>query len=307
MDDPNANLGDIIYRISQAAPGGVSTDMLKEALPGFPLESIVNEINRLLGSGKVELLQRGNEVLYKGISTEELELLGNLSHDERLVYKIIENTGNEGVWVRTIKAKSNLPAPIVNRAIKVLDQRSLIKSVTSIKFPTRKVYMLMHFTPSSDITGGPWYTDQEMDMDFIEQVANQCFQAILAYSFPQHNPDAIFSANHSGYLTAQRVQEFIVSNQFINVDLSVKHIEQLLNMLVYDGKIERVSPNYGMAAGVDANASGGQWMYRAMRDAAKDSPLTDIPCGRCPVANRCTASGDISPVTCKYFTEWLSY
>ncbi|KAJ1762654.1 34-kDa subunit of RNA polymerase III (C) [Coemansia sp. RSA 2523] len=305
--DSSAELSNFIYEVSLAAPDGVSMDGLKDALPGYRLEEVVNEINRLLSCGKVELLQKGNSVLYKGVSAQELELLGGLSQDERLVYKIIENTANEGIWVRTIKIKSNLPSPIVNRAIKVLEQKVLIKSIKSIKFPTRKVYMLTHFTPSSDITGGPWYTDQEMDMDFIEQISNQCYNMIRAYSFPQHNPGSIYSADHAKYATAAKVRSFIMDNGISQVDLSVDHIEQLLNMLVYDGKIERLSPTHDVSAGFESANKQSSWMYRAVREVTKESPLTDIPCGRCPVANRCTASGDVSPVTCVYLSKWLSY
>lgn len=43
-----------------------------------------------------------------------------------------------------------------------------------MKYPTRKIYMLSHLEPSSAITGGPWYTDNELDTEFIKQLMDAC-------------------------------------------------------------------------------------------------------------------------------------
>lgn len=43
----------------------------------------------------------------------------------------------------------------------------MIKSVKSVKFPTRKIYMLSELQPSIELSGGPWYTDNELDTEFI--------------------------------------------------------------------------------------------------------------------------------------------
>ena len=34
--------------------------------------------------------------------------------------------------------------------------------------------MLSHLEPSSAITGGPWYTDNELDTEFIKQLMDAC-------------------------------------------------------------------------------------------------------------------------------------
>lgn len=38
------------------------------------------------------------------------------------------------------------------------------------QYPTRKLYMLFHLTPSVEMTGGPWFTDHELDTEFIKQL-----------------------------------------------------------------------------------------------------------------------------------------
>ena len=34
--------------------------------------------------------------------------------------------------------------------------------------PTRKIYMLANLTPSVELTGGPWFTDNELDTEFVD-------------------------------------------------------------------------------------------------------------------------------------------
>lgn len=50
-------------------------------------------------------------------------------------------------------------------------------SVTDSNFfrqnPTRKMYILVGIAPSVDITGGPWFTDNELDVEFIDQLKSQ--------------------------------------------------------------------------------------------------------------------------------------
>jgi DNA-directed RNA polymerase III subunit RPC6 len=33
--------------------------------------------------------------------------------------------------------------------------------------------------------------------------------------------------------------------------------------------------------------------------------FTAFPCGLCPVQFQCEEGGEISPASCRYFTEWL--
>lgn len=46
---------------------------------------------------------------------------------------------------------------------------------------------------------------------------------------------------------------------------------------------------------------------RAIRRYPGTTPLTSLPCGRCPVMDQCREGGPISPATCEYFKEWLDF
>ena len=46
---------------------------------------------------------------------------------------------------------------------------------------------------------------------------------------------------------------------------------------------------------------------KAVVIAPDDTPMTDIPCGVCPVFADCQEGGVVSPSTCHYFREWLDF
>ena len=123
-----------------------------------------------------------------------------MTDTEKIVYQIIKSAKNKGIWIKDIKSKSNLHSQLVNTNIKSLEKKSMIKSVKSVKVwdtlssnsqgviahtyhetqnPTKKVYMLYDIEPSVELTGGAWYTDQELDVEFIDQLSNQLYKFIL--------------------------------------------------------------------------------------------------------------------------------
>lgn len=85
-----------------------------------------------------------------------------------------------GIWIKDIKFKSNMHIQLVNSSIKNLEKKNLIKAIKSVRNPTKKLYMLFDLEPSADLTGGAWYTDQELDLEFIEELSRQCFKYIQA-------------------------------------------------------------------------------------------------------------------------------
>jgi len=74
------------------------------------------------------------------------------------------------MWTKTLKARTNLHQTVLNRCIKGLETASLIKQIKSIKFPGRKIYMLYDLNPGEEVTGGPWFSEGELDVDFIELI-----------------------------------------------------------------------------------------------------------------------------------------
>ena len=59
--------------------------------------------------------------------------------EQRLVYQIIEDAGNKGIWMRDIRGKSNIVQSELTRCLRTLESRKLIKSVRSVQAARRKV------------------------------------------------------------------------------------------------------------------------------------------------------------------------
>ena len=61
--------------------------------------------------------------------------------EEKIVYKIIEDAGNKGTWIRDIRINSNLVQTQLNKVLKSLESKKLIKVVKSVNATKKKVYM----------------------------------------------------------------------------------------------------------------------------------------------------------------------
>lgn len=94
-----------------------------------------------------------------------------------MVYSSIESAGTQGIWTKTIKAKSGVHAKVLDRVYKSLESRGLIKPMKSVKHPQRKMYIRAGLTPSEEATGGTWFNDGRLDIGMIEAVTS----AIEAY------------------------------------------------------------------------------------------------------------------------------
>lgn len=108
------------------------------------------------------------------------------SDEANLLLNLIEQSGNLGIWSRTLKAKSGLHQTVIDKCLKNLETTRAIKSVKSIKHPTRKIYLLQHIQPSTELTGGPWYNGADLDVEFISNILKLCKRLVhqAVRSFP---------------------------------------------------------------------------------------------------------------------------
>jgi DNA-directed RNA polymerase III subunit RPC6 len=102
-----------------------------------------------------------------------------LTSEDMLVYQAIQQAANTGIWTADLKKRTNLQQLQVNKALKNLESRSLVKPVKTVSNKNRKVYMLFELDPSREVTGGAWYTEQDYDAEFVDVVKQQCLHFIL--------------------------------------------------------------------------------------------------------------------------------
>jgi DNA-directed RNA polymerase III subunit RPC6 len=96
--------------------------------------------------------------------------------EEKIIYRIIKEAGNKGIWMRDIRFKSHILPNQLNKHLKSLENKKIIKSVKSVSAYKKKVYMLYDVEPDSTLTGGSWYCDQDFESEFVDVLNQQCYR-----------------------------------------------------------------------------------------------------------------------------------
>ena len=91
--------------------------------------------------------------------------------------------------------------------------------------------MLYDLEPHIDISGDVWYSGQDIDAEFIEILSKQCY----AYVYQK------------GYASVEEVTASIRKSGVSKVELKSQNIQSILDILVYDAKIETVPDPKGPA------------------------------------------------------------
>ena len=135
-------------------------------------------INVLLSTYKVHLLTAEDGSRFFKLSEDSEAKRKGLTRDENLVRQEIAKSANSGIhlasggpalllgpqhiprdagiWTKDLRKRTGLSQPVIARAIKVLEQRELIKAIKSVNYANRKYYMLFELEPSEQVTGGAW-------------------------------------------------------------------------------------------------------------------------------------------------------
>ena len=213
----------------------------------------INAMNFLTGLGLFKVLQDKKQVQWKVMTKQEMDMKKDLSAEENIVFGHISASENKGIWTKQLKVKTDLHQTVLDRCLKSLTSKGLVKTVKSVQHSTRKIYMLAHLEPSIELTGGPWYTDNELDVEFIRLLSNACLYYIKECSFPpkkklkSHNKNAMFSISSAPkYPSAKDVLDKLSKTKVSTTELNLEDVESLLNVLVLDGEVEKV-PAFGAA------------------------------------------------------------
>lgn len=343
-------------------------DLLNLAIiPNNALDLLLQCTKKLTQEGLFKLLSRDGRAVWRVVKKEDAQKYKTLTADEALVYSLIESAGREGIWSRILRSKSGLHMTVMMRCLKILESKSYIKQIKTVKFPNRKTYMLAGLQPSEDVTGGPFYTDGVLDDEFVHQMARWAERYIVGRSWyhrpldtrhhnqQQQQPRDIqksskrqqiskqkleskrnsalesspapdrqsgdgkqllpFPPGYTGYPTISEITRAINDSNISPVTMKEVEMKQLLDILVWDGRIEKNTYTNGYKAVRQAalavisgqreaaDANGGQ--DTDIDYEGRGSALTEAPCGRCPVLAFCEEGGPVNARSCEYFAEWL--
>ncbi|KIJ16323.1 hypothetical protein PAXINDRAFT_168469 [Paxillus involutus ATCC 200175] len=206
-------------------------------------------INFLLGTGMFKVMtSAGGVSAFRAVMKKEMDVKKDMTGEEAMVLSHIQSSGNEGIWTKHLKAKTELHQTVIDRCLKSLVQKQLVKSIKAVRHPTRKIYMLAHLDPSVELTGGPWYTDNELDTEFIKLLSTACLHYIRDRSFPKQSGKRSSQSQQRlyaigaapSYPSAPQIQHFLSKSKITETELGVEHVEMLLRVLELDGEIEKI-------------------------------------------------------------------
>ena len=144
--------------------------------------------------------------------------------EERLVYQLIEAAGNKGIWIRDIRREANMTDNVVNKTVKTLESKMLIKTIKSVPASKKKMYILYDVCPDEAVTGGAWYSDQEFESEFVEVLNQHCLK------FLQQK----VKGGGGGWRERERERERKSMTKVLRLDFfskAVVHIEQFSNLI----------------------------------------------------------------------------
>ena len=294
-----------ILELCKQNSDGVDDATIIADMPQFDAKQRVQAINRLLSTARIDLLKSGNKLVYKLKDPSSVSLVKGADNQEKVVYQIIKEAGNRGIWIRDIRYQSNLLLTQVNKILKSLESKKVIKAVKSVAASKKKVYMLYELEPDSSVTGGAWYSDQDFESEFVEVLNQQCFKFLNERAAnARETLSAPLMQRNASFSPSTDVWKYISELGISKVKLAVEDIETILDTLIYDGKVER---SIVAAPGSSGSSSGNTKLYRAIKPLIQPTGLMRMPCGTCPVFDQCQEGAVISPTNCVYMKEWLEF
>ncbi|KAL7945231.1 RNA polymerase Rpc34 [Trichoderma barbatum] len=322
----------------------------------------------------ITMREASGQVLWKWRDKQEAHKYKQCTTDEQvMVYSLIDDSGGDGIWTQTLQKRLNMHDSVLKNAIKQLQAKGLIAPFKNVEHPNKKMYIKASIRPSDRATGGPWYTDQDLDEAFIEDLQRVVFDfikrqssyhsthagAAKAAQVPKKGiikgglsdaaakgkkrdatemearavapttktPPVSASASSrrepallplpAGYMAYPTVRDIarLLSSSGItnNTILSEGDVKKLVDVLVWDNLVEpiKVAGKVGYRVSRIAKQSVESWAGRedpSGRGGGPElyiSPLTEAPCGRCPVFDLCEVGGPVGPSNCEYFQKWL--
>ena len=245
-----------------------SQQELEDILGVSKRASLVDFLRELIQHHRVKLLQeQDGKLFYQAVTEQIAKVVGDMTPDEAMVYSYVESAGREGIWTKTIRIRSGLHQHVVNRCLKALETRRITKSIKSVKFPTRKIVMLYHLQPSIEVTGGPWFTDTELDVEFVNLMLNVVWKYVARETFGTVDGDApqvsrLPDLGPESYPSLDDIQAFVQGAQLSTVELEKSDIQGLCDVLAYDRKFEKVDATHFRATWPSVLAAQGRFQCR---------------------------------------------
>lgn len=324
-DDLNA-IKNEVFQLIVAYDNGICEADLSKTMVSVSSENRMYAINALANEGKIQLCKRGSDLIYRAVDSKTtanhsaLQNHSNISPEERAVYRVVESAGSKGIWNREIRNQTKIPLNQMSKVLKNLETKKLIKAVKSVTASKRKLYMLYGLEPDKSVTGGAWYSGTEFESEYVEVLYDRCYNFVKSRLVAVDEQRDFVEASKQSLVSSSDVKEYIDKSKISTVELTLQDIEMVLETIVFDGKIEKVTvekkpdpvqvPVKGdknlTSDEEDVEMTNVTYFYRALAQLVESSGVMRTPCGQCPYIHECRPGAIISPDKCVYLERWFS-
>ncbi|CAD25740.1 DNA-DIRECTED RNA POLYMERASE III 34kDa SUBUNIT [Encephalitozoon cuniculi GB-M1] len=211
----------------RSRPEGVVEEELSSEFPQMSKADVAKELNACLKRQEISLFRDKGVLYYKPspINVDDYELT---------IYNLVSQSGGEGVWLKVIKDKTNMPHNLVGKVLRSMESKRIIKSVKCLK-NNRKVYVLYDQVPSEEITGGTWFHDNDVDVECVARIL-EIIELFLEKNLAGREELPKYEDNP----TLEDIMNYVRNVNILSIPLRLDDLETLADILVFDGKVEKL-------------------------------------------------------------------
>ena len=289
------NISEKILSFLKSSKDAVTQEQLTSAIP-FQEALIAESLNDLIENNRISLIESSEGMLFKYRTEKEALKFRDLTKEEIAVYEVVMQSGSNGISTIDIKIKLKIDnTTYINKILTKLSKKFLIKSLKVLNTRNKKVWIGIDIEPSKEITGGIWCQNQDYNDDFISTVCEKCFEYIGTQK----------------QISRKELFYFAKSTELFKKqgELKEEDLQKILNILIFDGKIEPIFP-----ANIDARFLGNKYTllleinhpdienvrYKKINTFNNNNIYEFLPCFVCPSFNECKESNVVTPLECPY-------
>jgi DNA-directed RNA polymerase III subunit RPC6 len=206
-------------------------------------------------------------------------------------------TGSAGISNNEIKARTKFNTNVLNKILKKIEKKLLIKSLKPVNSKNnKKIWLGYDIEPSQEITGGIWCSNQEFDKDLITTITNKCLSYI----------------QREKVTTRKEIIIYIKSTGLIQGDLKEEDMQKIINLLVFDDKIDVIFPDisYGLNNRLNILLKKNDPVlaslkYKISANYNAKTVMNYVPCTYCPVFKECQIDNIINAKDCEHMNKFL--
>ena len=207
---PSQRIEAAVLRALRNAPGGLAQDALATRCQVSKLE-LAPALNALAGRRQLQMAKGPDgDILFMLASKQDIDAasrLDELSTNELHVYQTIQDKGRDGIWKRDIKHRTGLVEKEVEKILKTLQKKKLVKMEKTVLRQNGKMFFLYDIEPSAEHTGGVWYSrprpedPPEFDTVGVKHIADACHKFVC----DANQCRSAFYAKHGAHLRCESV------------------------------------------------------------------------------------------------------